>query len=78
MDLRARFHGVQLDLLDFGLGAFGVGGALFDQFRGAGADAGVSVVDVVEEDFLGVVARCGDPEFISVRSYTKIQGKFTV
>lgn len=66
MDLRARFHGVQLDLLDFGLGAFGVGGALLGQFGGAGADAGVGVVDVVEEDFLGVVAGCGDPGKSSV------------
>ena len=66
MDLRARFHGVQLDLLDFGLGAFGVGGALFGQFGGAGTDAGVGVVDVVEEDFLGVVAGCGDPGDLSV------------
>ena len=60
MDLRARFHGVQLDLLDFGLGAFRVGGALFGQLGGAGTDAGVGVVDVIDEDLLGVVAGCGD------------------
>ncbi len=51
---------MQLDLLDFGLGAFGIGGTLFGQFRGAGADASVGVVDVVDEDFLGIMARCGD------------------
>lgn len=60
MDFRAGFHGVQLDLLDFGLGAFGVGGALFGQFGGAGSDTCVGTVDVVEEDLLGVVAGCGD------------------
>lgn len=53
---------MQLDLLDFGLCAFWISGALFDQFRSAVADTSVGVVDVVEEDFLGVVARCRDPE----------------
>lgn len=61
MDFGARFYGVKLDLLDFGLGAFGVGGAFFSQFRSTGTDSSVGVVDVVEEDFLGVVAGCRDP-----------------
>lgn len=61
VDFRAGFDGVQLDLLDFGLGAFGIGGALLGEFGGAGPDTGVGVVDVVEEDLLGVVAGCRDP-----------------
>ena len=54
MDFCAWFYGVELDLLDFLLGGFG----LFGEFGGACADAGVSVVDVVVEDFIGVVAWC--------------------
>ena len=53
---------MELDLLDFGFGAFGVGGALLGQFGGAGADAGVGAFDVVDEDLLGVVAGGGDSE----------------
>ena len=53
MDFRARFDGMELDLFDF-LFLF-VSGALFGEFGGAGLDAGVGGVDVVEEDFLGVV-----------------------
>ena len=57
MDFRAWLDGMELDLLDF-LVLF-VGGALFGEFGGAGLDAGVGGVDVVEEDFLGVVVgRC--------------------
>ena len=57
MDFRAWLDGMELDLFDF-LVLF-VGGALFGEFGGAGLDAGVGGVDVVEEDFLGVVVgRC--------------------
>ena len=56
MDFRAWFDGVELDLLNFLLGAFGVRGALFGEFGGSGANAGVGVVDVVVEYFVGVVA----------------------
>ena len=56
MNFRTWFDGVELDLLDFLLGAFRVCGALFREFGGAGTDAGVGVVDVVVEDFVGVVA----------------------
>lgn len=62
MDFGSGFHGMQLDLFDFGLGGFGIGGALFDQFRSAGSDTSVCVVDIVKEDFLGIVAGCRDPE----------------
>lgn len=55
VDGGAGFDGVQLDLLDVLFGGFGVGGALFGEFGGARADAGVGAVDVVVEDFLGVV-----------------------
>lgn len=53
MDFCAWLDGVELDLFDF-LVLF-VGGALFGEFGGASLDAGVGGVDVVEEDFLGVV-----------------------
>ena len=61
MDFGSGFHGVQLDLLDFGLGAFGIGGTLFGQFRSTGTDSSIGIVDVIEEDFLSVMARCSDP-----------------
>lgn len=61
VDFGSGFDGVQLDLLDFGLRAFGVGGALFGQLRSTGANSSVGVVDVVEEDLLGVMAGCRDP-----------------
>ena len=47
---------MELDLFDFLLGGFGVGGTFFGEFGGAVADAGVGRIDVVLEDFLGVVA----------------------
>jgi len=59
VDLGAGVDGVELDLLD-GIGGGGVGGALAGDFGGAGADPGVGAGDVVEEDFLGLVARGGD------------------
>lgn len=55
MNLGAGFDSVQLDLLD----VLGLGGTLAGKFGGAGADAGVGGVDVVVEDFLGVVVGCG-------------------
>ena len=51
--------GVELDLLDVG-GGFRVGGAFVLNFGATGGDAGVGRIDVVEEDFLCVVAGCGD------------------
>ena len=53
MDFCAWLDGMELDLFDF-LFLF-VGGALFGEVGGAGLDAGVGGIDVVEEDFLGVV-----------------------
>ena len=53
MNFCAWLNGMELNLFDF-LFLF-VSGALFGEFGGAGLDAGVGGVDVVEEDFLGVV-----------------------
>ena len=54
MDFCVGVYSVELDLLD--LCGFGVCGALGGEVGGAGSDAVVGVVDVVEEDFLGLVA----------------------
>lgn len=51
--------GVKLDLLDV-LGGRWVGSAVFADFDTAGQDAAVGRVDVVEEDFLSLVAFGGD------------------
>ena len=64
---------MQLDLLDFGLRASWISGTLFDQLCSAGTNTSVGVVDVVEEDFLGVVARCRDPDCCQTRSCTRRQ-----
>ena len=53
MNFCARLDGMELDLFDFLL--LFVGGALFGEFGGAGLNAGVGGIDVVEENFLGVV-----------------------
>ena len=71
MDFGSGVNGVQLDLFDFGLRGFGIGGALFGQFGGSGANASVGVVDVVEENFLGVVPGCRDPKTLLVRVMEK-------
>ena len=56
MDFHSGFDGVKLDLLDAAFVGFGVRGVLFQEFGCARLDAGVGGVDVVEEDFLGLVA----------------------
>ena len=57
MDLGAGFDGVELDLLDTGIGGGGfVGGALVDEFGSAGFDTCVGCVDIVKEDLAGLVA----------------------
>ena len=56
MDFRAWFNGVKLDLLDL-LRVF-ISGTLLGDFGGSSADAGVGGIDVVEENFLGVMIWC--------------------
>lgn len=59
VDGRVRVDCVQLDLLVGGR----LGFLLLGELGAAGADAGVGGVDVVVEDFLGLVAGGGDSGF---------------
>ena len=63
MDFRAWFNGVKLDLLDL-LRVF-IGGTLLGDFGGSSADAGVGGIDVVKENFLGVMIWCCDTKRVS-------------
>lgn len=49
---------VELDLLCFP--GVRVGRLFFCKFGAASADAVVRVIDIVQKDFLGLMARCGD------------------
>jgi hypothetical protein len=50
---------MELDLLN-ALGGGGVGGAVGEDLGGAGVDAVVGGVDVISEEFVGLVVFCCD------------------
>ena len=61
VDGAAGLDGVELDLLDpASVITVGVGGALGFDFGGACFNPIEGAVDVIDEDFLGLVVRCSD------------------
>ena len=65
MNFGAGLDGVELDLLN-AFFAFGISSTLFEDFGRARFDPCVCGVDIIEEDFLGLMAWRGDSSWTLV------------